>query len=322
MGLMKALVTGINGFIGSHLAECLLAKGIDVHGIVSNLTQVENIAHLRDKITLSKCDVRNQIVVKKIIRKSAPDFIFHLAAQSRPDISWKDPWGTMEVNVIGTVNIFESIRQLGLDPKILVACSSAEYGFLREDEGPIKEDHQLLPLSPYAVSKVTQDLLAYQYFQNYNLKTIRVRIFGTTGPRKIGDACSDFAKQIAEIERGKRGPIMYVGNLETRRDLTDVRDMVEAFWFLVEKGKIGDVYNACSSRVYKIGDILNKFLEMAGTDIKVKIDPKKLRPSDEPIIVGDNSKIRKECGWRPRIPIEKTLEDILNYWRKKFGVRT
>jgi len=314
---MRALITGIDGFIGSYLAECLLAKGIDVHGIIANLTQIENIAHLIDKITPSKCDVRNQITVKKVIRKSAPDFIFHLAAQSRPDISWRDPWRTMEVNVMGTLNVFESVRQLGLDPKMLVACSSSEYGFLREDEGPIKENNQLLPLSPYAVSKVTQDLLAYQYFQNYNLKTIRVRIFGTIGPRKIGDACSDFARQIAEIERGKKEPIVHVGNLEARRDLTDVRDMVEAFWLLVRKGKFGDVYNACSSRVYKISDILNKFLELSEVDIKVKVDSKKLRPSDEPIIVGDNSKIRKESGWRPKISIDKTLEDILSYWRNK-----
>ena len=314
---MKALITGINGFIGSYLAEHLLAKGMSIHGTVHDLTRIENIAHLKDKITLSKCDVRDRVTVKKVIRKSVPDFVFHLAAQSRPDISWKNPRETMETNVMGTMNIFESIRGLKLDPKILVACSSAEYGFITKNEGSIKEYHQLLPLSPYGVSKVAQDLLAYQYFQNYNMKTIRVRIFGTAGPRKTGDVCSDFARQIAEIEHEKRKPIVHVGNLDARRDLTDVRDTVEAFWLLMERGKIGDVYNVCSSKAYKIGDILNKFLEMSEIGIKVKVDPKKLRPSDEPIIVGDNSKIRKDCRWRPKIPIENTLEDTLNYWRKQ-----
>lgn len=313
---MRVLITGVNGFIGSYLAEYLLSKRLEVQGTVYK-KDLENIAHLKNAISLSKCDVRNQAEVKDVIKKSKPDFVFHLAAQSRPDISWKDPVGTMKTNVIGTVNILESVRKLELDPKILVACSSAEYGFMREDEGPIKEDHQLLPLSPYGVSKVAQDLLAYQYFQNFNMRTIRVRIFGATGPRKKGDVCSDFARQIAEIEHGKREPVVHVGNLEARRSLMDVRDTVKAFWLLMEKGEVGDVYNVCSSKAYKIGDILDKFLEMSKVAVKVEVDPKKLRPSDEPIIAGDNSKIRKVCGWKPEIPIEKTLKDTLEYWREK-----
>jgi GDP-4-dehydro-6-deoxy-D-mannose reductase len=213
------------------------------------------------------------------------------------------------------VYVFESVRQLELDPKILVAGSSAEYGFVSEDEVPIKENHPLLPVSPYGISKVAQDLLAYQYFKNYGMKTIRVRIFGATGPKKVGDACSDFAKQVVKIERGKAEPVIHVGNLEVKRDLMDVNDTIEAFWLLMEKGRIGDVYNICSSKAYKMDDILNKFLEMTEISIKVEVDPRKLRPSDEPIILGDNSKIREDCGWAPTIPIEKTLEDTLNYWR-------
>jgi len=312
---MKALITGVTGFIGSYLAEYLLAKGMIIYGTFHR-ESIEDIAHLKDKITLSKCDVRNQATVQKIVKKSNPDFIFHLAAQSRPDISWKNPVETMETNVMGTVYVFESVRQLGLDPKILVTGSSAEYGLIGENEPPIKEDHPLLPVSPYGVSKVAQDLLAYQYFKNYGMKMIRVRIFGATGPRKVGDACSDFAKQIVKIECGKAEPIIRVGNLEVKRDLMDVKDTLEAFWLLMEKGKIGDVYNICSSKVIKIGDILNKFLEISGRSVKIEVDPKKLRPSDEPIVVGDSSKIRKDCGWMPAIPIEKTLEDTLNYWRK------
>jgi len=312
---MKALITGVTGFIGSYLAEYLLAKGMNVYGTFHR-ESIEDIAHLKDKIILSKCDVRDQATVQKIIKKSNPDFIFHLAAQSRPDISWKNPVETMETNVMGTVYVFESVRQLGLDPKILVTGSSAEYGLIGENEPPIKEDHPLLPVSPYGVSKVAQGLLAYQYFKNYGMKTIRVRIFGATGPRKVGDACSDFAKQIVKIECGKAEPIIRVGNLEVKRDLMDVKDTLEAFWLLMENGKIGDVYNICSSKAIKIGDILNKFLEISGRSVKIEVDPKKLRPSDEPIVVGDSSKIRKDCGWMPTIPIEKTLEDTLNYWRK------
>ena len=224
----------------------------------------------------------------------------------------------METNVIGTVNLFEGLRELRMNPKTLVACSSAEYGFIREDEVPVNENHPLLPLHPYGVSKVAQDLLAYQYFKNFNLNAIRVRIFGTTGPRKVGDACSDFAKEIAKIKLGMKKPVMHVGNLKPRRDLVDVRDMVEALWLLAEKGKIGEVYNACSGRAYKIGDILNMFLKMSSVKIKVKIDPKKLRPSDELVITGDNTKIRKDCGWQPKIPIDETLRDMLDYWKERY----
>lgn len=317
---MRALITGINGFIGSYLAESLLGKGLNVHGTVRKVGHLENILHIKNAVTLSKCDVRDPAAVKNAIRKSKPDLVFHLAAQSYPTVSWKDPIGTMETNVIGTINVLEAIRKLRMNPKTLIACSSAEYGYVQEDEVPVKEDHSLLPLHPYGVSKVAQDLLAYQYFKNFNLKTSRVRIFGATGPRKVEDVCSDFAKGVANIEFGKKKPVMYVGNLETRRDLVDVRDTVEAFWLLVKKGKIGEVYNVCSGKAYKIGDILNMFLKMPSTKIEVKIDPKKLRPSDESIIVGDNNKIRKDCGWKPKIPIEKTLKDTLEYWREKCGM--
>jgi len=313
---MKALITGINGFIGSYLAEYLLGRKVEVYGTLHSLN-IDNIAHVKNEIDLSKCDVRDKVVVKKVVKKSRPDFIFHLAAQSRPDISWKNPIETVETNVVGTVNVFESVKQLGLDSKILVAGSSAEYGLVTESDVPIGEDHPLMPVSPYGVSKVAQDLLAYQYFKNYGMKTIRVRIFGATGPKKVGDACSDFAKQIVKIERKEAEPIIHVGNLRVKRDLMDVKDTVEAFWLLMKKGKTGDVYNICSSNAYKMGDVLNKLLKLSNISAKIKVDPKKLRPSDEPIILGDNRKIRKDCGWAPKIPFEKTLEDTLNYWRKQ-----
>jgi GDP-4-dehydro-6-deoxy-D-mannose reductase len=318
---MKAFITGINGFIGSHLADYLVDK-MEVHGIVRNPRDDKNIKHLRGKIKTYKCDVRSSTLVKKIIGKVQPDAIYHLAAQTRPTTSWRYPVATMETNVIGTINIFEVVRKLKISPRILVACSSAEYGFIGGNEGPIKEDHQLLPLHPYGVSKVGQDLSSYQYFKNYGLDTIRLRIFGTTGFRKVGDVCSDFAREIVDIEMKKRPPIVYVGNLEVRRDLTDVRDMVRAVLLLTEKGKSGGVYNICSGNAYRIGDILDKLLKISGVDAEVKEDPNRLRPSDEPVILGDNSKIKRDCGWQPRIPIEKTLEDTLNYWRAEKGHQT
>lgn len=313
---MRALVTGINGFIGSYLPEYLMAKGVEVFGTVYD-NNICNIAHIKDKINLIMCDVRDRSAVKKAVQKSDSDIIFHLAAQSRPDVSWVDPAGTMETNVMGTVYLFESVRQIGLDPKILVAGSSAEYGLIRKDEPPIKEDHPLLPVSPYGVSKVAQDLLAYQYFKNLNIKTIRVRIFGATGPRKVGDACSDFCRQIVKIEREEAEPVIRVGNLETKRDLMDIKDTLEAFWALIKKGKIGDVYNVCSSKPIKIGDMLNKLLEISGIKAKIEVDQKKLRLTDEPVVVGDNTKIKRDCEWGPKISIEKTLNDTLNYWREK-----
>lgn len=312
---MRALVTGINGFIGSYLPEYLMAKGIEVFGTVHD-NDIGNISHIKDKINLIKCDVRDQYVVKKAMQKSDPDMVFHLGAQSRPDVSWTDPAETVETNVMGTVYLFESIRQLKLDPKILVAGSSAEYGLIREDEPPIKEDHPLLPVSPYGVSKVAQNLLAYQYFKNFNMKMVRVRIFGATGPKKVGDACSDFCKQIVKIEREMAEPVIRVGNLNTKRDLMDIKDTLDAFWVLMERGKIGDVYNVCSSEPIRIGDMLNKLLKISGIKVRIEVDKKKLRPTDEPIVVGDNTKIKRDCGWRPKIPLEKTLEDTLNYWRE------
>ena len=312
---MKALITGISGFIGSHLADFLVGRGLEVWGTYFR-GGLENVSHLKGKLKFRRCDVRERGRVKEILRECRPELVFHLAAQSRPDLSWRDPWTTMEVNVLGTVNLFEGVRELGLDPKLLVACSSAEYGFIQEEEGPIKEDHPLNPVSPYAVSKVAQDLMAYQYFRNYGLRTFRVRIFGTTGPRKVGDACADFASQIARAER-RGGGTVRVGNLEPRRDLTDVRDMVRALWLVVERGREGEVYNACSGTAHRVGDLLEKLLDLARVRVKVEVDQEKLRPSDEPLIVGSNEKIGKECGWRPEIPLEKTLEDILEYWRER-----
>ncbi|MEW6592544.1 MAG: GDP-mannose 4,6-dehydratase [Candidatus Hadarchaeota archaeon] len=311
---MRALVTGVNGFIGSYLPDFLAGKKMEVFGTIRE-HGMGGMEHAKDKIKLIKCDMRSLPEVKNAVKEVCPDIIYHLAAQSRPDVSWIDPVGTMDINLMGTVYLFEAVRQLELDPKILVPGSSAEYGLIKKEEPPIKEDHPLLPVSPYGVSKVAQNLLAYQYFKNYGMKTVRVRIFGATGPRKVGDACSDFCKQIIRIKRGAE-PVIHVGNLDVVRDLMDINDTLDAFWVLLEKEKYGDVYNVCSSKPLRIGDMLDKLLMISGVKARIEMDPKKLRPTDEPVVVGDNTKISKECGWAPKIPFEKTLADTLDYWVK------
>jgi GDP-4-dehydro-6-deoxy-D-mannose reductase len=318
---LKILITGINGFIGSFLAEYLLSdiEDVKVFGTVKSMQNLKNIKHIIGKVHLKVCDIRDKNAVRKIVENVKPDIVFHLAAQSSPFISWKEPTLTFEVNIMGSLFLLESIRNLGLNPTIIMACSSAEYGNSANKFVPLKENVPLLPLSPYAVSKVCQDLLAYQYYKNFGMKIVRARIFGTIGPRKEGDVCSDFAKQIVNIELGLQPPKLLVGNLEVKRDFTDVRDTVKALWLLAEKGEIGDVYNICSGQAYKIKDILVMFVKMADckTDISIEVDPQKLRPSDENIIIGDNSKIRSKCGWSPKIRIDESLRDILDFWRKE-----
>jgi len=316
---MKVLITGITGFVGSHLADFLLVKGnIEVYGIERWRSRTENIEHIKDKITLMGCDIRDASSVKKLIEKIKPDKIFHLAAQSFVPTSWHAPQETLTTNIIGELNVFEAVRELKMNPFIQIAGSSEEYGLIKENELPIKETNLLRPLSPYAVSKVGQDLLGYQYYKSYGLNIIRTRGFNHSGPRR-GEVfvCSDFAIQIAKIEKKKQEPVIHVGNLEAIRDFTDVRDMVKAYWLATEKGKPGEVYNICSGKGYKIKKVLDILLSLTKEKIEIRQDPKRMRPSDVPVLVGDSAKFRKATGWKPEIPFEKTLEDLLNYWRER-----
>ena len=316
---LKALITGITGFVGSHLAEFLLAKGgIEVYGLERWRSRTENIEAIKDKLNLIECDIRDASSVKKAIEKIRPEQIYHLAAQSFVPTSWSAPAETLTTNIIGELNILESVRELGINPTILIAGSSEEYGLVHPHELPIKETNPLRPLSPYAVSKVGQDLLGYQYFMSYKLHIIRTRAFNHTGPRR-GQVfvSSNFARQIVEIERGLKGKVIEVGNLEAQRDFTDVRDIVRAYYLALEKGKAGEVYNICSGKAYKISEVLAMLLGMTKVKIEVKIDAKRMRPSDVPILLGDNSYFSKATGWKPEIPFKKTLEDLLSWWRVK-----
>ncbi len=313
---MRALITGITGFVGSHLTELLLDRGFEVYGTLRWRSPMDNISHLLGRIELVECDLRDASSVKEALGHSKPEYIFHLAAQSFVPASWRAPAETLSTNVIGQVHLFEAVREQGLDCRIQIAGSSEEYGLVLESEVPITEHNPLRPLSPYAVSKVTQDMLAYQYFRSYGMHLIRTRAFNHTGPRR-GEvfAESSFARQIAEIEAGKREPILRVGNLDAKRDYSDVRDVVKAYLLGLEKGEAGEVYNICSGITNPVRHILDTLLSFTTAKIEVTQDPARLRPSDVTVLWGDSSKFRKQTGWKPEIPLEQTLRDLLNYWR-------
>lgn len=314
----KALITGITGFVGSHLAELLLKRDFDVCGTTRPRSKTENIDYIKNKLDLYDADVLDSHSLYSVMIKVKPDFIFHLAAQSFVPTSWASPANTLETNVIGTVHLFEAVRRAEINPIIQIACSSEEYGLVYKNEIPVKESNPLRPLSPYAVSKIAMDYLGHQYNQSYQMKIIRTRAFNHTGPRR-GDVfvCSNFAKQIALIEKKKQPPIISVGNLSAKRDFTDVRDVVKAYLLSVQKCVPGEVYNIASGKSWEIKKVLEILLSFAKVKIGVKKDPKRVRPSDVPVLLGDSSKFRKKTGWRPEISFEKTLKDLLNYWRER-----
>jgi GDP-4-dehydro-6-deoxy-D-mannose reductase len=318
---LKVLITGITGFAGSHLAEYILNHhpGVEVCGIRRWRSRIENIEHLLDQIQVLECNLVDSSSVKALIADVKPDRIFHLAAQSFVPSSWNAPAESLTTNIIGQLNIFEAIRESKLNEcRIQIAGSSEEYGMVYPDEIPIKETNPLRPLSPYAVSKVGQDYLAYQYFMSYGIKVVRTRGFNHTGPRR-GEVFvdSNFAKQAVEIEKGLRPPVIYVGNLEAKRDFCDVRDMVRAYWMSLDSCEPGEVYNICTGQAFSIRRLLDLVLSSTTNKIEVKQDPTRLRPSDVPLLEGDYSKFHQATGWKPEIPFEQTLSDLMDYWRER-----
>jgi len=316
---VRALVTGITGFAGSHLSEFLLGQpDVEVWGTVRWRSRMENVEHLRGRIALVECDLRDANSTRHMLETVRPDVVFHLAAQSFVPTSWDAPAETITNNVVGQLNLFEGIRALGLDPVVQVACSSEEYGLVLEDEVPILETNPLRPLSPYGVSKIAQDMLGYQYFRSYGLRVVRTRTFNHTGPRR-GHVfvTSNFARQIAEIERGLQEPVLHVGNLDARRDFTDVRDVVRAYWLATQQGEPGEVYNVASGRAWAIRDVVQTLLHLSSAAVTVRPDPARQRPSDVPLLLGDYGKFHRRTGWEPTIPIERSLADLLDYWRRR-----
>jgi len=322
----KVLITGIGGFVGSHLADYILTEfpNVQVLGLVRWWEPKENIKHILDKIKLCYGDLVDMPSLETILREEKPDVIFHLAAQSYVDFSFLAPITTLETNVIGTANLLETIKKLKFssdyDPIIQIASSSECYGQVKENEIPIKESNPFRPASPYAVSKVAEDMLASQYWLSWKIKTIRTRMFTHTGPRR-GEVFveSNFAKQIAAIESGLQEPIVKVGNLDSVRTFLDIKDAIRAYWLLVNKCSPGEVYNVGGTATMTVGEMLNKLLELSKVkNIEVKVDPVRLRPSDVTLQIPCIDKFVEVTGWKSEIKFDQTLEDILNYWRDYF----
>jgi len=310
--MLKVLVTGGEGFVGRHLVGALAKRGYDVHATCKE----ECGGQIPSAATYHVCDVVRPDVVRRLVFELKPDVIYHLAGVSFVLDSFKDPWGVFEVNLRGTLNVLSASAELRNKPLVLVVGSGEEYGVVSEGDLPTTEEMPLKPLSPYAVSKASADLLAYQFFSAYGLPVVRVRPFNHTGPGQSSRfVCSSFAKQIAMIERGKQEPVIWVGNTNAVRDFTDVRDVVEAYILLAQRGKRGDVYNVCSGEGYRISDVLEMLIDMSEVEVDVRVDESKLRDVEIPVMIGDCAKLRKDTGWRRMYDMKSTLRDILDYWR-------
>jgi GDP-mannose 4,6-dehydratase len=317
---MRILITGITGMVGSHLAEYALAHhpGVEVHGLVRWRSPLDHIRAIQHRVRLHEAELRDLHSLVQLLSEIRPDWIFHLAAQSYVSSSFTAPADTLHTNVIGTTNLLDAVRLTGIDPKIHICSSSEVYGQVQSHEVPIRESNEFRPASPYAVSKVGEDMVAQQYFLSYGIKTIRTRMFTHTGPRR-GDvfAESAFAKQVAEIEAGVRENPLRVGNLDSVRTFADVRDAVRAYWLLLEKCPGGEVYNIGGERTMLVGEMLELLKGMARCKIQHAVDPALVRPSDVTLQIPDTSKFRDATGWRPEIPLEKTLRDLLDYQRAR-----
>jgi GDP-4-dehydro-6-deoxy-D-mannose reductase len=310
----SAVIFGAEGFIGGHLLLHLERQGISTTaaslGMIPAGRRVPGAHYARD------CDVTNERRVDAVLKRARPDYVYHLAAISLPTISWKEPWRTLEVNVRGTLNVLESVRRLGTDTRVFVACSSAEYGHGHRPGTPTAESAPLLPLHAYGVSKVAQDLLSYQYFVNYGVRTIRGRIFNTIGPGKTGEVTSDIARQLVAIERGARPSVVRIGNLRPIRDFTDVRDMVRAIASITARGRPGEVYNLASGREYTVRQVLQQLIGLSRKKATWRVERARLRPTDEAYIVGDARRLKEATDWSPEYDLPRTLHDVMEAFRQ------
>ncbi|MBI2870510.1 MAG: GDP-mannose 4,6-dehydratase [Candidatus Omnitrophica bacterium] len=317
---MRILITGITGMVGSHLADYILARHptVEVHGLVRWRSPRDHIKEIESQIILHEADLNDLNSLVTLVRRVKPERIFHLGAQSYVGMSFNAPAQTLETNIIGTTHLLDAVRIAGIDPKIHICSSSEVYGQVRENEVPIREDNPFRPASPYGVSKVGEDMIAFQYFTSYGVQTIRTRMFTHTGPRR-GDvfAESAFAKQIAEIEAGIREGPVKVGNLASVRTVADVRDAVRAYWLLLEKCPAGEVYNIGGNQTVTVGEILERLKGMATCRITHERDPALIRPSDVTLQIPDTTKFRQATGWEPEIPLETTLRDLLDFHRNR-----
>lgn len=338
--MKKILITGANGFVGSHLVDFCITKKCEIFAIekpnqiytnlyqytrgklsFSNEEKLQFLGKLiliptdRKSLTILECDIKNGNLLENILREVKPDYLFHFAAQPYIIPSWEDPIDTFETNVLGTINIFEPIKQYNIKTRVVLACTSAEYGTSSKLNRPLKETDPLLALHPYGISKIAAELLARQYYLNFEIETINLRLFNQTGIRRTNDAASDFIRKVAQIELGQTGPVIEVGNISPYRDFTDIKDTIQAIWLAATNGKPGETYNVCSNRKIQIRELLNIILSFSEKNIEViENTSQKLRKLEEDTIIGDNSKIKSELGWSPMISLESTLKEMFEYW--------
>ncbi len=312
----RVLITGADGFVGRRLASFLLEEGgVEVLGLD---LEPPREGGPWDRCRYEVCDILDRAGVAAQVEGFRPHYVFHLAAQSSVRRSWDDPRLTYDIALNGQANLLDALREAGLEARVHVACSAEEYGRVGEDELPIREDHPLRPASPYALSKVMQDYHAVFYCHAYGMCTVVTRSFNMIGPGQSPQfVVSDFARQIAEAEAGLREPVLLVGNLEARRDFSDVRDLVEAYWLLLRRGAAGEAYNVCSGRDRSVAEVLEKLLSMSAVSIRVEVDPGRLRKADIPVLRGDNGRMREVTGWEPALTLEETLRDVLAWWREE-----
>jgi GDP-4-dehydro-6-deoxy-D-mannose reductase len=314
--VVRALITGITGFAGGHLAAHLQDRGdTEVCGVAHDTGY--GVDHLKRPVSVVIADLRDPQVVEGVLHDERPDHIYHLAAQAYVPTSWRSPWDTFENNVRPELNILQWMVREGLKTRLLVVASNEVYGSVSPDKLPVDENTLLEPANPYGVSKVVQDLLARQYFLSHEVDVLRARAFNHLGPRQSPQfVAANFARQIAEAEAGLREPLVRVGNLQAQRDFTDVADVVRAYALLMEKGRSGEAYNIGSGIPRSVESLLNTLLKMTTMKVRVEQDRERMRPSDVPVIYGDISKLKKDTGWEPRVPFEESLCRVLAYWRE------
>ena len=314
--MARALITGITGFAGGHLAAHLLDRGdVDVYGVAHDLGY--GVDHLERPPSVVIADLRDPQVVEEVLLDIKPDHIYHLAAQAYVPTSWQAPWDTFENNVRPELNILQLMAREGLKARFLVVASNEVYGIVSPDKLPVDENNLLEPANPYGVSKVSQDLLARQYFLSHGIDVVRARAFNHLGPRQSPQfVAANFARQISEAEAGLREPLVRVGNLQAQRDFTDVLDVVRAYALLMVKGRSGEAYNIGSGQPRSVQSVLDTLLKMSTMRVRVEHDPARMRPSDVPVIYGDISKLKADTGWEPRVPFEESLCRVLAYWRE------
>ena len=312
---MKILVLGITGFAGTSMYHFLnRIDGNSLYGTFRHSTGNRNIADYFNRATLLECDINDIFSIEKVLIESQPDVIFHFASHVSVSNSFKNPLQTFKTNIIGTTNLLECINKIVPKAKILIPGSAEEYGKITEGKMPIKEYYPLNPVNPYAISKKVQEEIGFYYFKHIGLDIYFTRTFHYTGPRQsLGFVCSDIVKQVVDVEVGKTECIK-VGNLDAKRDFTDIRDVVNAYWIIINSGIAGEVYNVCMGKSIKIKDILDKLIAFSGKYVSVEIDKNKLRPSDVPDFVGDNTKL-KNLGWMPKYTIDNSLLELLE-WRR------